>query len=45
MDKLMGETGKRNKFYIVSNDLPMKYALIINGTKATLQQRKLAELS
>lgn len=43
--KLMGETWKRNKFYTVSNYLPKKYALVMNGAKATLQRRKLAGLS
>lgn len=39
--KLMGETRKRNKFYMVLNHLPMNYTLTMEGEKATLRQRKL----
>lgn len=39
--KLMGETRKRNKFYMVLTHLPVNYTLTMEGEKATLRQRKL----
>lgn len=36
----MGETWKRNRFYTVSNYLPKKYALVMNGAKATFTAEK-----